>query len=83
MIDYTKLSESSKSLLHRAHTLARESHFDEITATLILVAMVQQSKEMLRFVFDKLGVDYHQFCSRLSGFIQNENRFQNENPQFS
>lgn len=82
-IDYTKLSESSKSLLQRANSLARESHFDEITTTLILIAMVQQSKEMLRFVLDKLNVDYQQFCTRLSGYIQNANRFHNDNPQFS
>lgn len=82
-IDYTKLSESSKSLLQRANFLARESHFDEITTTLILIAIVQQSKEMLRFVLDKLNVDYQQFCTRLSGYIQNANRFHNDNPQFS
>lgn len=82
-IDYTKLSESAKSLLQRASSLARESHFDEITTTLILIAMVQQSKEMLRFVLDKLNVDYQQFCTRLSGYIQNANRFHNDNPQFS
>lgn len=82
-IDYTKLSESSKSLLHRAKTLACESHFDEVTTTLILIAMVQQSKEMLRFVLDTLNVDYQQFCTRLSGYIQNANRFHNEQPQFS
>lgn len=82
-IDYSKLSESSKSLLQRANALGRESHFDEITTALILIAMIQQSKEMLRFVLDKLNVDYQQFCTRLSGYIQNANRFHNENPQFS
>lgn len=82
-VDYAKLSESSKSLLHRASSLARESHFDEISTTLILIAMVQQSKEMLRFVLEKLNVNYHQFCTRLSGYIQNVNRFHNDNPQFS
>jgi hypothetical protein BACCOPRO_02923 len=82
-IDYSKLSESSKSLLQRASSLGCESHFDEITTALILIAMVQQSKEMLRFVLDKLNVDYQQFCTRLSGYIQNANRFHNENPQFS
>ena len=82
-IDYTKFSESSKSLLQRANSLARESHFDEITTTLILIAMVQQSKEMLRFVLEKLSVDYQQFCTRLSGYIQNATRFHNDNPQFS
>lgn len=82
-IDYTKLSDSSKSMLHCANMLARDSHFDEITTTLILIAMVQQSKEMLRFVFDKLDVDYQHFCTRLSGYIQNANRFHNDNPQFS
>lgn len=82
-IDYTKLSESTKSLLQRANSLARESRFDEVTTTLILIAMVQQSKEMLRFVLDKLNVDYQQFCTRLSGYIQNANRFHNDNPQFS
>ncbi len=82
-IDYTKLSESSKSLLQRANSLGRESHFDEISTTLILIAMVQQSKEMLRFVLDKLNVDYQQFCTRLGGYIQNANRFHNDNPQFS
>lgn len=82
-IDYTRLSEGSKSLLHRASSLARDSHFDEITTTLILVAIVQQSKEMLRFVLDKLNVDYQQFCTRLSGYIPNANRFHNNNPQFS
>lgn len=82
-IDYTKLSESSKSLLQRANSLACESHFDEITTTLLLIAIVQHSKEMLRFVLDKLNVDYQQFCTRLSGYIQNVNRFHNDNPQFS
>lgn len=82
-IDYTKLSESSTSLLHRANSLARESHFDEITTTLILIAIVQQSKEMLRFVLDELNVNYQQFCTRLSGYIQNVDRFHNDNPQFS
>lgn len=82
-IDYTKLSESTKSLLQRANSLARESNFDEVTTTLLLIAMVQQSKEMLRFVLDKLNVDYQQFCTRLSGYIQNANRFHNDNPQFS
>lgn len=82
-IDYSKLSESSKSLLQRANSLGRESHFDDITTALILIAMVQQSKEMLRFVLDKLNVDYQQFCTRLSGHIQNANRFHNDNPQFS
>lgn len=82
-IDYSKLSESSKSLLQRANSLGRESHFDDITTALILIAMVQRSKEMLRFVLDKLNVDYQQFCTRLSGHIQNANRFHNDNPQFS
>lgn len=82
-IDYTKLSERSKLLLQRANSLARESHFDEIATTFLLIAMVQQSKEMLRFVLDKLNVDYQRFCTRLSGYIQNENRFHNDNPQFS
>ncbi len=82
-IDYTKLSESTKSLLQRANSLARESRFDEVTTMLVLIAMVQQSKEMLRFVLDKLNVDYQQFCTRLSGYIQNANRFHNDNPQFS
>ena len=82
-IDYRKLSDSTKSILHRANSLARESKFDEITTTLILIAMIQQSKEMLRFVFDRIGVDYQQFCTRLSGYIQNVNRFNNDNPQFS
>lgn len=83
LIDYTKLSESSKSLLQRANTLACESHFDEITTTLLLIAMIQQSKEMIRFVLDKLNDDYQQFCTRLSDYIQNANRFHNDNPQFS
>ncbi|MBP3298765.1 MAG: AAA family ATPase [Muribaculaceae bacterium] len=83
LIDYTKLSENSKSLLQHANSLARESHFDEITTPLILIAMVRQSKEMLRFVLDQLNVDYQHFCTRLSEYIQNTNRFHNDNPQFS
>lgn len=82
-IDYSKLSDSSKQLLNRAYALARDSHFDEISCALILIAMVQQSKEMLRFVLDKLNVDYQQFCTRLSAYIQNASRFNNENPQFA
>lgn len=82
-IDYSKLSENSKQLLSRASTLARDSQFDQISCALILIAMVQQSKEMLRFVLDKLNVDYLQFCTSLSEFIQNASRNYNDNPQFT
>ena len=82
-INYSKLSESSKTLLQRANELARGSHFDEINTALILIAMVQQSKEMVRFILDKLNVDYQQFCTRLSAHIQNAPRSISGNPQFS
>lgn len=82
-INYSKLSESSKALLQRANELAKGSHFDEINTALILIAMVQQSKEMVRFILDTLNVDYQQFCTSLSTYIQNERRSNSINPQFS
>ena len=82
-IDYTKLSGSSKLLLQRADALARDSHFDEISTTLLLIAMVQQAKEMVRFILDRLNIDYQQFCIHLNEYLQNAHRFNNRDPQFS
>ena len=81
-IDYTKLSGSSKLLLQRADALARDSHFDEISTTLLLIAMVQQAKEMVRFILDRLNIDYQQFCIHLNEYLQNAHRFNNRDPQF-
>lgn len=82
-IDYSKLSENSKQLLQRANNLARESHYDEVNNALLLIGIVQQAKEMLRFVLDKLNVDYSRFCAKLSQYLQQTPRFNNSNPEFS
>jgi len=82
-IDYSKLSENSNQLLQRAIILAREYHYDEVNNALLLIAIVQQAKEMLRFVLDKLNVGYSQFCTKLSHYLQQTPRFNNSNPDFS
>lgn len=82
-IEYSKLSDNSKQLLQQANNLARESHYDEVNNALLLIAIVQQAKEMLRFVLDKLNIDYPQFCTKLSQYLQHTPRFNNPNPEFS
>ncbi|MCM1293175.1 MAG: ATP-dependent Clp protease ATP-binding subunit [Bacteroides sp.] len=82
-INYSKLSNNSNQLLQRANNLARESCYDEVNNALLLVAIVQQAKEMLRFVFDKLNVDYSQFCTKLSQYLQQTPRSHNTDPEFS
>lgn len=82
-IDYSKLSESTKDLLTRAHSTAREYHYEDINTLLLLIAMVQQSREMLRFVLEQIDVEYVQFCTRLSHFLQSIPRHLNIDPIFS
>lgn len=83
VIDYTKLSDSSNQVLQRANTLARDSHYDEIGTSLVLIGIVQQSKEMMRFILNELSVDYASFCSGLSDYLQRLPRFNASSPDYS
>lgn len=82
-IEYSKLSDSTKLILHEAYSLAKDSQYDEVSTTLIMIAIVKQSKDMLRFILDDLQVDYGQFCTKLSTYLRSISRFQNIDPQFS
>lgn len=82
-IDYSKLSNSSRLILQTANQLARCSHCNSVNAQILLVAIVQKAKEMVKFVLDKLNVDYSRFCSRLGELLQGQPRLNAVSPVFS
>jgi ATP-dependent Clp protease ATP-binding subunit ClpB len=82
-IDYTKFSDTSRAILRRACNLAVDSHYDEIATSILLIAMVQEAKEMVRFVLDKLNVSYTDFCTRLSERLQYISRYNTSTPEYS
>lgn len=82
-IDYTKFGDTSKAILQRACNLAADSHYDEVATSILLIAMVQEAKEMVRFVLDRLNVLYTDFCTRLSERLQQLTRYNASTPEYS
>jgi ATP-dependent Clp protease ATP-binding subunit ClpB len=82
-IDYTKFSDTSRAILQRACNLAADSHYDEVATSILLIAMVQEAKEMVRFVLDRLNVSYTDFCIQLSEHLQPLARYNTTTPEYS
>lgn len=67
------LSDTTKSVVSRARSLAIESAYSEVTPSILFVALVRESKDVVRFLLDQVGADYNAFCLRVGESLRTEN----------
>lgn len=77
------LSDTTKSVVGRARSLAIESAYSEVTPSILFVALVRESKDVVRFLLDQVGADYNAFCLRVGESLRTENHTETSQLTFS
>ena len=63
MIDYSAFTDNARRTITKAFALTREQHYPEIIPQVMLIAMTNESPDMLQYLFRQLQVDGNEFLN--------------------
>lgn len=77
------LSDTAELVIRRAYALATESTYSNVTPSILFVALVRESKDVVRFLLDQVGADYNAFCLKVGETLRTERHTETSQPSFS
>lgn len=73
-INFSRFTIKSRNAITRAFTLTKQCQYAEIEPQVLMVAILQESDEMVSYVLNKMRVDKNSFCSAISNSMRLINR---------
>ena len=61
-VDYSLFTEKARSAVKKAVQLARQCQYAQIEPQVLMVALVQEGRDMVAFMLGRLNVDRVAFC---------------------
>ncbi len=77
------LSATAELVIRRAYALITESTYSNVTPLILFVALVRESKDVVRFLLDQVGADYNAFCLKVGETLRTERHTETSQPSFS
>ena len=85
-VDYSLFTEKARSTVKKAVQLARQCQYAQIEPQVLMVALVQEGRDMIAFMLGRLNVDRVAFCGAVGESIKtlphDSGRFAVESPAF-
>lgn len=66
VIDYSRFTEKARLVITKSSELASQLNFGSITPELLMVSLLQESREMTYFVLQQMSVDRNAFCQSVA-----------------
>lgn len=66
MTAYSNLSEETRSAITRAFKMSRQLHFSQISPLVMMIAIVEESRETVSDMVGRMGTDMSSFCTALT-----------------
>lgn len=79
-IDYSLFTEKARATLKKAFRLAKECQYSMVEPQIMMVALLQEGRDMVAFMLSKLHVDRVAFCSAIAESMQAIPHSQNNAP---
>ena len=83
MIDFSRYTQISRQTIQKAYRIAIDFHSDSITPEIMLVALMQEAKEMVNYILQFLNVDKTSFFQSVSETIHPNSESEIEHPDIS
>lgn len=64
-IDYSLFTEKAQATYRKAITTSRQCHYPLVEPQVMLIALIQEGRDMFAFMLNKLSVDKVAFCSAI------------------
>ena len=64
-IDYSLFTEKAQATYRKAITTSRQCHYSLVEPQVMLIALIQEGRDMFAFMLNKLSVDKVAFCSAI------------------
>lgn len=65
-MDYSRFTPKARSTIQRAYSTAQSCSYVEVTPSILMVAMIQEARDMVFFLLQQMGVDKVAFCQAVS-----------------
>lgn len=65
-MDYSRFTPKARSTIQRAYNTAQSCSYVEVTPSILMVAMIQETRDMVFFLLQQMGVDKVAFCQAVS-----------------
>ena len=82
-MDYSKFTPKARSTISRAYSLAQSCSYVEVTPSILMVATIQESRDMVFFLLQQMEVDKVAFCQSVSEKLGEIAQQQNCRPEAS
>ena len=69
MIDFSKFTEIARQAVKKAYQIAQESHYASIEPQIMMVALMQEGRDMVYYILQKLNVDKTAFFQAIGDSI--------------
>lgn len=80
MIDFTRFTEISRQAIKKAYQVAQESHYEYIEPQVMMVALMQEGKDMVYYILQKLNVDKTAFFQSVGDSVLSLNHVIESHP---
>jgi len=68
-MDYSKFTDKTRSTVSRAFSIAKESHYSEITPLVMLSATIDEGADMVSFILQQMNIDAGSFRLLINGAL--------------
>lgn len=82
-MDFSRFTDISRQTLQKAHKLAKEFHCPSIEPQIMMVALMQEGRDMVCFILRQLDVDITRFFQEISDSVSNLRQGNSEHPNIS
>ena len=65
-MDYSRFTPKARSAIQRAYTVAQSCSYMEVTPSILMVAIIQEARDMVFFLLQQMDVDKVTFCQSVS-----------------
>ena len=65
-MDYSRFTPKARSAIQRAYNVARGCSYVEVTPSILMVAIIQEARDMVFFLLQQMDVDKVAFCQSVS-----------------
>lgn len=79
-IDYSLFTEKARATLKKAFQLAKDCQYAMVEPQIMMVSLLQEGKDMVAFMLNKLNVDRVAFCTAIADSLQVIPHSQNHAP---
>ena len=82
-MDYSRFTPKARNCTQKAYSISQSCCYVEISPSVVMVAMIQEAKDIIFFLLQQMEVDKMVFCQSVSEKVGQQRQIEGANPDIS